>query len=152
MLIVFSVAMLACVFPALILAGQGQPPGDQGQPMDPADNPVIKMRDMRLKIEAEKDPAARQELMREHLKMMKEGMDRLCMMAPKNPEGMPMGEHKGMMGKNMGQGGGTPPSGEGMGAPPGRPGDDRMRMMDQQMMMMQETLSGIVLHQELMMK
>jgi hypothetical protein len=127
-------AMLTITTP--VLAVEAHHPENQGTQVDAQtdtskmDASVQQMQEMRKKIETEKKPAARKDLMHQHMRMMKDGMNMMTMMGGKG----------GMMGGMMG------------GAASGSPTDDRMGMLEKKMMMMQEMLNGMMMQQEMMMK
>jgi hypothetical protein len=127
-------AMLTITTP--VLAVEAHHPENQGTQVDAQtdtskmDASVQQMQEMRKKIETEKKPAARKDLMHQHMRMMKDGMNMMTMMGGKG----------GMMGGMMG------------GAASGNPTDDRMGMLEKKMMMMQEMLNGMMMQQEMMMK
>lgn len=89
-----------------------------------------KMQEMRKKIESEKNPEARKELMHQNMGMMKDCMD------------MMMSDKKMMGGKGMMMGSSSSDE----------PMNERMKMMENKMMMMQEIMSGMIMQQKMMMK
>ncbi|MBA3016144.1 MAG: hypothetical protein KKD63_08920 [Proteobacteria bacterium] len=126
-------SMLAISLP--VLAEEAHHPKNQAAPemaqmnTEKVDTSMQQMQEMRNKIETEKDPAARKELMHQHMKMMRDGMNMMkgqcCMMSDK---GKMMG---GESGKSM---------------------EDHMKMMENKMMMMQEMMNGMMTQHEMMMK
>jgi hypothetical protein len=133
------------------------------------DTTVEKMQEMRQKIETAKNPETRKELMHQHMRMMKDGMNMMTMMDEKggmmteqeDPASMPMADRMAMMEKKMsmmekmmGQGGGMMGGQGGMmgGGASGSPVNDRLDMMEKKMMMMQEMMTGMMMQQEVMMK
>lgn len=161
-----------------LLAVEAHHPESQSMPiaarMDAGkmDVSVQQMQQMRKKIETEKNPAARKELMRQHMRMMKDGMNMMTMMGgqggmmteQKNTASMPMADRMAMMEKKMSmmekmmsQGGGM--MGHGMMGSGMMGGgafcssvNDRLNMMKKEMMMIQEMLNGMMMIQETMMK
>jgi hypothetical protein len=139
---------------------QSAPPVEAQMNTEKMDASVQKMQEMRKKIETEKNPAARKELMHQHLRMMKDGMNMMSMMGGKSgmmteqdTASMPMAERMAMMEKKMtmmekmmGQGGGM------MGGAVAGPANDRLGLMERKMMLMQEMLNGMMMQQEMMMK
>jgi hypothetical protein len=163
-------AMLTITTP--VLAVEAHHPENQGTQVDAQtdtskmDASVQQMQEMRKKIETEKKPAARKDLMHQHMRMMKDGMNMMTMMGgkggmmaeQKDTTSMPMADRMAtmekkmeMMSKMMGQGGGMMGGMMG-GAASGSPTDDRMGMLEKKMMMMQEMLNGMMMQQEMMMK
>jgi hypothetical protein len=141
-------------------------PAEARMKTDKVDSSVRQMREMRKKIETEKNPAARKELMHQHVRMMKDGMNMMTMMGgkggmmteQKDTASMPMTDRMAMMEekmtmmeKMMGQGGGMMGGMMGGGASDG-PTDDRMGMMEKKMMMMQEMMNGMMMQHEMMIK
>ena len=127
----------------------GQPLAPEAAQMNPEkmDAEVRQMQEMRNKIANEKDPAARKELMGQHMRMMQDGMQMMSMMGG---QGMMQGGQSGMMG------------GKGMmqGEQPGKmekqdtgsmPMADRMAMMEKKMEMMENMMSGGMMGQKGMM-
>lgn len=152
-------AMLSITTP--VLAVEAHHPENQGTAVEAQpdtskmDASVQQMQELRKKIETEKTPAARKELMQQHMRMMKDGMNMMTMMGgkggmmmeQKDMGSMPMADRMGMMEKKMemmskmmGQGGCM------MGGMMGG------GMMEKKMMMMQEMLNGMMVQQEMMMK
>jgi hypothetical protein len=87
---------------------QSAPPVEAQMNTEKMDASVQKMQEMRKKIETEKNPAARKELMHQHLRMMKDGMNMMSMMGGKSgmmteqdTASMPMAERMAMMEKKM---------------------------------------------------
>lgn len=123
---------------------------------------VQKMQKMRKKIETEKNPAARKELMQEHMRMMKDGMNSMTMMGgqggmmteQKDTVSMPMADRMAMMEKKMSMMEKMMSQDGGMmgGAASGSSVNDRLDMMKKEMMMMQEMMNGMMMIQETMMK
>jgi len=93
--------------------------------MGQMDAQTQKMEEMRKKIEMEKDPKARETLMKEQMGMMKDCMKMMGGM------GMGMMGDKGMMDEK------------------GMPMDERMKMMEGKMKMMQEMMNGMMMQQEM---
>lgn len=156
--------------------GQGtqhQMPVENSQiPMEMMGNSILKIQEMRNKIETEKDLAIRNELMRQHIQMMKIGVNMMSMTGGQNAmmsqidtRAMPMPNRISMTEKNMGiletmtgngrgmgmmsyQGGG-----EGMmGGSFAKSMDDRFSMIERNLSMIQETLNGMMMQQEMMIK
>jgi hypothetical protein len=149
-------------------------PAEARMKTDKVDASVRQMQEMRKKIETEKNPAARKELMHQHMRMMKDGMNMMTMMTmkggksgksgkggkggmmteQKDTASMPMADRMAMMEKKMtmmekmmGQGGGMMGGGAS-----DSPTDDHMGMMEKNMMMMQEMMNGMMMQHEMMIK
>jgi hypothetical protein len=175
---ILAASLLAMVFITTpLLAVDEHHPEKQGPPvevqkdLDKADASLQQMQEMRKKIETEKTPTARKELLQQHMGMMKDGMNMMTMMGgqggmmmeQKGTDSMPMADRMGMMEKKMAmmekmmsQGGMMGCQGM-MGAmmggdASGNPMVDRMGMMEKKMMMMQEMMNGMMMQQEMMMK
>ncbi|MDW7772883.1 MAG: hypothetical protein SCH71_08340 [Desulfobulbaceae bacterium] len=114
------------------------------------------MKEIREKIETEKNQEMKNKLMHQHMQMMQEGMKMMAMMG----QGMMMGqqdtgpmpmedrmammENKMAMMEKMMQGGGM------MGGTAGNQ-EARMDMMEKEMTMMQEIMKGMLMQQQMMM-
>ncbi|MCF8090449.1 MAG: hypothetical protein K9L23_20605 [Desulfotignum sp.] len=144
-----------------LLAVEAHHPESQNTPIearidaDKMDASVQQMQEMRKKIETEKNPAARKELMHQHMQMMKDGMNMMTMMGgqggmmteQKDTASMPMADRMAMMEKMMSQGGGMMGGGAFCSSL-----NDRLNMMKKEMMMIQEMMNGMMMIQETMMK
>jgi len=161
----FVLSMLVMAMP--VLAVEEHHPESQSAPAEARmntekmDASVRKMQEMRKKIETENNPAARKELMHQHLRMMKDGMNMMTMMEgqggmmmeQKDTGSMPMADRMAMMEKKMSMMEKMMSQGGMMGGgASGSPVNDRMGMMEKKMMMMQEMLNGMMMQQEMMMK
>lgn len=173
MLTVSFLSLLVIAMPVLAV-DEHHPEGETKQVAAQADTGktaavVQQMEEMRNKIDAEKDPKARKELLGKHMQMMRDGMMMMSMMGgggmmmeQKDTGAMPMADRMSMMEKKMmmmekmmNQGGGMMGGGMMggmMGGASSAPMDDRMNMMESKMMMMQEMMNGMLLQQEKMMK
>ncbi|MEN8135470.1 MAG: hypothetical protein ABFS18_08045 [Thermodesulfobacteriota bacterium] len=164
--IILTVSLLSMFVITLpVWADKKHHPGTKGAPsatqmrMEEMDTSMGKMREMREKVEVEKDSTARQKLMHQHMNMMRDGMNMMTMMGgssmmgAKDTSSMAMGERMTMMEEKM-----TMMekmmSGQGMmmGGTSGKSPNDRMDMMEKKMMMMQEMLTGMMMQQQMMMK
>ena len=143
-----------------ILADEAHHPENQGTQVEAQtdtsklDASVQQMQEMRKKIESEKNTSARKELMQQHLRLMKDGMNMMTMMGgqggmmmkQKDTGSMPMADRMAMMEKKMEM---MSKMGQGCGMKGGMMGGG---MMEKKMMMMQEMLNGMMTQQEMMMK
>jgi len=114
---------------------------------------------MREKIEHESDPAKRQDLMHQHMEMMREGMKMMSRMGGENQgmshdgnEQMSMEKRMAMMEQKMAMMENMMSNMMGgmMGMQHGNKEDNRMQIMEDRMDMLQEMVNGILMQQEMM--
>ena len=126
MILTVSVLSLLAFLPP-VWAGEAHHPAGQAQEtaaadMEKMDIEISQLQEMRRRIEAEQAPAARRELLRQHMRMMRETMAMMDMEG-----GM------GMMGEGE----------------PGTMDAEAMAIMEKKMEMMQEMMQGMALQQEM---
>ena len=127
--------------------------------MDQTNTTTIDLEKMREKIEQETDPVKRQNLMHQHMEMMREGMKMMSMMGGKDQgmshdgneqtsmeKRMSMMEQKMTMMENMM----SRMMGGMMGMQHSNREDNRMQIMEDKMNMLQEMMNGMLMQQEMM--